>query len=166
MMTSSNGQSFDVFFDLCLNKRLSKQTICRWFETRSLYRHCNDGRNPRNNIDKNDILLAHIVTNFSQEICIIQEIWIVSVYEIVYLYIYTYSCLIVKKDMLPLSATFNGEAWYYVTRPIRHINEASFSVICWIIDPRLSQHCNSEVVIILMSTQTVFVTINPSYVTC
>ena len=35
-------RSFDVFSDLRLNKRLSKQSICRWFETplRSLWRHC------------------------------------------------------------------------------------------------------------------------------
>ena len=37
-------QSFDGFFDLYLNKRLSKQSRCRWLETpsRSLWRHCND----------------------------------------------------------------------------------------------------------------------------
>ena len=36
-------RSFDVFFDLRLNKRLSKQSWGRWFETssRSLWRHCN-----------------------------------------------------------------------------------------------------------------------------
>ena len=36
-------RSFDVFFDLCLNKRFSKQSWGRWFETpsRSLSRHCN-----------------------------------------------------------------------------------------------------------------------------
>ena len=36
-------RSFDIFFDLRLNTRLSKQTRCRWFETslRSLWRHCN-----------------------------------------------------------------------------------------------------------------------------
>ena len=36
-------RSFDVFFDLRLNKRLSKQSRHRWFETpsRSLWRHCN-----------------------------------------------------------------------------------------------------------------------------
>ena len=36
-------RSFDVFFDLRLNKRLSKQSRGRWFETpsRSLLRHCN-----------------------------------------------------------------------------------------------------------------------------
>ena len=36
--------SFDVFFDLCLNKRLRKQSWGWWFETplRSLWRHCND----------------------------------------------------------------------------------------------------------------------------
>ena len=35
-------RSFDVFVDLGLNKRFSKQTIRRWFETpwRSLWRHC------------------------------------------------------------------------------------------------------------------------------
>ena len=36
-------QSFDVFFDLRLNNRLSKQTWDWWFETPpwSLWRHCN-----------------------------------------------------------------------------------------------------------------------------
>ena len=36
-------RSFDVFFDLCLNKQLSKQSKRWWFETpsRSLWRHCN-----------------------------------------------------------------------------------------------------------------------------
>ena len=36
-------RSFDVFFHLCLNKRLSKQSWGWWFETpsRSLWRHCN-----------------------------------------------------------------------------------------------------------------------------
>ena len=35
--------SFDVFFDLCLNKQLINQSRCRWFETPScsLWRHCN-----------------------------------------------------------------------------------------------------------------------------
>ena len=37
-------RSFDAFFDLCLHKRLSRQSRRRWFETPSgsLYRHCND----------------------------------------------------------------------------------------------------------------------------
>ena len=36
-------RSLDVFFDLRLNKRLSKQSGCRWFDTpsRSLWRRCN-----------------------------------------------------------------------------------------------------------------------------
>ena len=36
-------RSFDVFFDLRLNERLSKQSWCCWFETpsRSLWRNCN-----------------------------------------------------------------------------------------------------------------------------
>ena len=35
-------RNFDVFFDLRLNKRLSKQSWCWWFETPSgsLWRHC------------------------------------------------------------------------------------------------------------------------------
>ena len=55
MLTSSNGnifrvtgqspmaRSFDVFFDLCLNKWSSKQSWGWWFETPlcSLWRHCN-----------------------------------------------------------------------------------------------------------------------------
>ena len=37
-------QSFSVFFDLRLNKRLSKQSRCWWFEmpSRLLWCHCND----------------------------------------------------------------------------------------------------------------------------
>ena len=36
-------RNFDVFFDLCLEKRLSKQSICRWSETpsRILWCQCN-----------------------------------------------------------------------------------------------------------------------------
>ena len=37
-------RSFDVFFDLRLNKRLTKKSWGWWFETssRSLWRHCNE----------------------------------------------------------------------------------------------------------------------------
>ena len=37
-------RNFDIFFDLLLNKRLSKPSGRRWFETpsRSLWRHCNE----------------------------------------------------------------------------------------------------------------------------
>ena len=40
-------RSFDVFFDLHLNKRLCKQSWGWWFETpsSSLWRHCNDVQN-------------------------------------------------------------------------------------------------------------------------
>ena len=42
-LTRPVKRSFDVFFDLRRNKRLSKQSRRRWFETpsRSLLRHCN-----------------------------------------------------------------------------------------------------------------------------
>ena len=38
-------RNFDAFFDMRLNKRWSKQSICRWYQTptRSLWRQCNDG---------------------------------------------------------------------------------------------------------------------------
>ena len=38
------ARSFDVFFDLCLNKWLSKQSLGWWFETpsRALWRHDNE----------------------------------------------------------------------------------------------------------------------------
>ena len=41
-------RSFDVFFDLLLNKRLKKQSWGWWFETllRPLWRHCNDYQAP------------------------------------------------------------------------------------------------------------------------
>ena len=43
-LTKARDASFDIFFDLSLNKRLSKQSWGWWFETpsRSLWRHCND----------------------------------------------------------------------------------------------------------------------------
>ena len=42
-------RSFDVFYDLCLNKRLSKQSWGWWFETPlcSLWRHCNVASNTK-----------------------------------------------------------------------------------------------------------------------
>ena len=42
-LQGSLKRSFDVFFDLRLNKRLSKQSRGRWFEkpSRSLWHHCN-----------------------------------------------------------------------------------------------------------------------------
>ena len=47
-------RSFDVFFDLCLNKRLSKQSRGWWFEmpSRPLWRHCNDTRMPSYEYEK------------------------------------------------------------------------------------------------------------------
>ena len=42
--TKASDRSFDIFFDLRLNGRLSKQSRVWWFETpsRSLWSHCND----------------------------------------------------------------------------------------------------------------------------
>ena len=46
-------RSFDVFFDLRLNKRLSKQSWGWWFETpsRSLWRHCNEYHDAQRNCE-------------------------------------------------------------------------------------------------------------------
>ena len=51
-------RSFDAFFDLCLNKRLSKQSWGCWFETpsRSLWRHCNDINQTDNYMIHNDLI--------------------------------------------------------------------------------------------------------------
>ena len=45
-------RSFDVLFDLRLNKRLSKQSLGWWFETlsRPLWRHCNIIHNMSRNV--------------------------------------------------------------------------------------------------------------------
>ena len=52
-------RSFDVFFHLCLNKRLSKQSWGWWFETPShpLWRHCN-------------VMLAIYILFFSAHDCV------------------------------------------------------------------------------------------------
>ena len=54
-------RSFDVFFHLCLNKRLSKQSWGWWFETpsRPLWRH----RKVRRQAQKNQYL-SHIILHF------------------------------------------------------------------------------------------------------
>ena len=47
-------RSFDVFYDLRLNKRLSKQVWGWWFETllRPLWRHCNEDKKINQDIDQ------------------------------------------------------------------------------------------------------------------
>ena len=52
-------RSFDVLFDLRLNKRLSKQSWTCWLETpsRSLWRHCNRGTLCDQNIRDTDFLV-------------------------------------------------------------------------------------------------------------
>ena len=64
--------SFDVFLDLRLNKRLSKQSWCWWFETpwRSLWRHCNAILNshPPNTVIS-AILVTHGVFPIGRWVC-------------------------------------------------------------------------------------------------
>ena len=87
-------RSFDVFFDLRLNKRLSKQWRGWWFETpsRPLWRHCNDPSWPiarpgvsfTSSFDKSDleIFRVHCITQhfcYTQYTCI--PLYIISVYH-------------------------------------------------------------------------------------
>ena len=50
-------RSFDVFLDMRLNKRLSKQSKRCWFETLScsLWRHCNEVRAPVQHLHMSDL---------------------------------------------------------------------------------------------------------------
>ena len=54
-------RSFDVFFDRRLNKRLSKQSRCRWFETpsHSLCRHCDATKSSWNHQCLKHIFKSH-----------------------------------------------------------------------------------------------------------
>ena len=61
-------RSFDVFFDLRLNKRLSKQSWGWWFETSScpLWRQCNGGeRNDPHNLCLSSHSIKHKLFNSS-----------------------------------------------------------------------------------------------------
>ena len=61
-------RSFNVFFDLCLNKQLRKQSRRLWFETpsRSLWRHCNENyflkSNTHSSVQANALILRWSVT--------------------------------------------------------------------------------------------------------
>ena len=62
-------RSFDVFFDLCLNKWLTKQSWGWWFETlsSSLWRHCNVCLQQRSSTKISHIaLLCFVSTNFQR----------------------------------------------------------------------------------------------------
>ena len=58
-------RSFDVFFDLLLNKRLSKQSWGWWFETlsRPLWRHCNASFSDLSQLTKNKATLSYFWSN-------------------------------------------------------------------------------------------------------
>ena len=67
--------TFNVFFDLRLNKWLSKQSRCRWFETTScsLWRHCNERNWNRNkdminqeNVAKNGLFKIAVILSWPQ----------------------------------------------------------------------------------------------------
>ena len=63
-------RGLDAFFDLCLNKRLSKQLISRWFVTpsRPLWHHCNETitwANVYPELCRHNALLGHSELNWT-----------------------------------------------------------------------------------------------------
>ena len=68
-------RSFGVFFDLCLNKRLSKQSRCRWFDTPtcSLWRQSNAQTNPPGHFTQHQlrVLQCHISYHILEKIFIL-----------------------------------------------------------------------------------------------
>ena len=64
-------RSFNVFFDLRLNKRLSKQSRRRWVETpsRSLWRHCNV-------VPNSDPMIRAAVGSFGVQRVTLVQFWI------------------------------------------------------------------------------------------
>ena len=64
-------RSFDVFFDLRLNKRLSKQSRRRWFGTpsRSSWRHCNV-------VPNSDPVIRAAVGSFGVQCVTLVQFWI------------------------------------------------------------------------------------------
>ena len=77
-------RSFDVFFDLRLNKRLSKQPWGWWFETLSwsLWHHCND--HMCNDKSWSIVMLIRFVTLFSHGIGVSYSITLLSFSEMGY----------------------------------------------------------------------------------
>ena len=64
-------QSFDVFFDLRLNERLSKQSLGWWFETPShpLWRQNNDTFSTNQNFDSQRCPISHLNTLRPRQNC-------------------------------------------------------------------------------------------------
>ena len=84
------ARSFDVFFDLCLNKWLRKQSRRRRFETpwRSLWRHCNECVSLRDYLShpqSNQIRLAYF-TLYPQ----LGKEPMINTERYVYIYVYIY----------------------------------------------------------------------------
>ena len=85
-------RSFDVFFDLHLNKRLSKQQRRRWLEmpSRSLWRHCNGYRDDHcvcamfwKAKYRYALILPTCSTQFVREPSVIGPIW-ANIYHIIH----------------------------------------------------------------------------------
>ena len=87
-------QSFDVFFDLCLNKWLSKQSRCWWFEMplHLLWRHCfywlYTWRCAENNLQNNLYFIMWWIISWwtTKLLCPVMGIWLISYHAILLWY--------------------------------------------------------------------------------
>ena len=101
-------QSFDVFFDLRLNKRLSKKSTHRWFETPlcPLWRHCNESgifHAALLPVHYNDVMMGGIASQITS-------------HTIVYSFIQTQIKENIKAPRhWPLCGEFNGDRWIPIT---------------------------------------------------
>ena len=108
-LSASSDAELWCFFDLCLNKRLSKQLWGWWFGTpsRSLWRHCNDTHQWA------VWLTLHIKDMHNQfhpsisiYICILQLYWNTQLKYHYHIYFFTKSTIIVFHVTCKLGAVF------------------------------------------------------------
>ena len=90
-------RSFDVFFDMRLSKRLSKQSWGCWFETlsRPLWRHCNDRQIIQYSLDTS--------------VCVSDDIFMSSV---------RWGCLFTRFTRKPYSLSSHHNMLYFLKRPL------------------------------------------------
>ena len=95
-------QSFDVLFDLCLNKRLSKQSWSWWFEmlSRPLWRHCHG-------IPQYWILTSNLFQEFS-----LKDVYSVHIFQGGTKFCYVAMCII-KETIFVIHDICPGFPWNY-----------------------------------------------------
>ena len=108
-------RSFDVFFDLRLNKRLSKQSWGWWFETlsRPLWRHRNGFRSLWLNNDGTDRdIISHVSC---RGWCLDRNVWDMQIHGAIDIDHANFNCLSPLNNSLKrfyLKCEFNVECFY------------------------------------------------------